>query len=245
MSIVDRVKCPEHVNALAWRYPSDELSTWTQLIVSETQEAYLVRDGIYDGPYGPGRHTLSTENIPVLRRFIGLPFGGKTPFSAEVWFIDRTTKMDLKWGTPAPIQLRDPVFNISASLIGFGQYGIEVCDSKRLLLRLVGQVRKFSIEDVNNYFRGLLGTALASIISKYLEDQRVSVIDINTRLLEISHQIQSSFRESLDPFGLRLSNFSIQSLNTLDDDPSIAKIKTALGKVCKTPGETCLSAQGS
>jgi membrane protease subunit (stomatin/prohibitin family) len=112
LAVVDLVKWNGTPDLLAWKFPSEELSTWTQLIVGETQEAFLVRGGVYEGPFGAGRHTLDTENIPVLRNLIGIPFGGKSPFSAEVWFVNKLVNLDVKWGTPDPIQLQDPKFQL-------------------------------------------------------------------------------------------------------------------------------------
>lgn len=79
MAVIDLVKWNGSPDIFVWKYPSEDLSTWTQLIVNETQQAYLVRGGVYHGPFNAGRHTLSTENIPLLTSIIGLPFGGKSP----------------------------------------------------------------------------------------------------------------------------------------------------------------------
>ena len=141
MAIIDFVKWNASPGQLVWKYQlsnSEELSTWTQLVVSESQEAFVVRDGVYDGPFGVGRHTLSTENLPILRTLIGLPFGGKSPFTAEVWFVNKIVNLDVRWGTPDPIQLQDPRFQIMVPVRTFGQYGLRVVDSKRFLLKLVG-----------------------------------------------------------------------------------------------------------
>jgi hypothetical protein len=99
MAVVDFVKWNGNPSILAWKFPSEDLSTWTQLIVNETQEAYVVKEGVYQGPFGAGRHTLSTENIPLLRELMKLPFGGNSPFTAEVWFVNKAIPLDLKWGT--------------------------------------------------------------------------------------------------------------------------------------------------
>ncbi|MCC6912033.1 MAG: SPFH domain-containing protein, partial [Flavobacteriales bacterium] len=136
MAVIDLVKWNGSPNLLAWKFPSEELSTWTQLIVNESQEAYLVRGGVYDGPFAGGRHTLTTENIPLIRSLLGLPFGGQSPFSAEVWYVNKVTNLNIKWGTPDPIQLQDPKYQIMIPVRAFGQYGIKVQDSKKFLLKL-------------------------------------------------------------------------------------------------------------
>ena len=87
MSVIDLVKWNASAGQLAWKYQfsdSEQLSTWTQLVVNESQEAFLVRGGVYEGPFGAGRHTLSTENIPLIRELIGETLEGKSPFTAEV-----------------------------------------------------------------------------------------------------------------------------------------------------------------
>lgn len=105
MALVDVVKYDGTPNVFAWKYPNSELGTWTQLIVNETQEAVLYKGGQSLDLFGPGRHTLSTANIPLLNKLINLPFGGKSPFSAEVWYVNKVNALDIKWGTPTPIQL--------------------------------------------------------------------------------------------------------------------------------------------
>ena len=149
MSAIDLVKWNGSPSLLAWKFPSEELSTWTQLIVNESQDAYVVRGGVYEGPFGAGRHTLSTENLPLLRSLIGIPFGGSSPFSAEVWYVNRVTNLDVRWGTPDPIQLLDPRYGIMVPVRAFGQYGIRIVDSKKFLLKLVGTLPGFDADTLS------------------------------------------------------------------------------------------------
>ena len=109
MAIVDVVSYQGNPDVFAWKFPNTELSTWTQLIVNESQEAILVKSGKICDVFQAGRHTLSTDNIPVLNKIINLPFGGQSPFTAEVWYINKVFSLDIKWGTATPIQLQDPI----------------------------------------------------------------------------------------------------------------------------------------
>ncbi len=88
MAIVEVVKYNGKPDVLAWKYPNEELGTWTQLIVNESQEAVLVKGGKVFDVFGSGRHTLETANIPILNKIINLPFGGRSPFTAEMWYIN-------------------------------------------------------------------------------------------------------------------------------------------------------------
>lgn len=95
MAIIDSISWqPPDNNALAYRYPEENLSTFTQLIVNESQEAVLFSKGQILGKFGPGKHTLSTENLPLLRNLFGIPFGGKNPFQSVVVFVNKSIPPD-------------------------------------------------------------------------------------------------------------------------------------------------------
>ena len=99
MAIVDLVRWSPQGNktVYAYRFPETNLSTYTQLIVQESQEVVLFSKGQIVGKFNPGKHTLNTENLPILRNLFGIPFGGKNPFTAEVWFVNKTTPYNIDW----------------------------------------------------------------------------------------------------------------------------------------------------
>lgn len=228
MSIVDLVKWDGEPGVLAYKYPSEELSTWTQLVVNQTQEAFLVRGGVYDGPYHAGRHTLSTENIPVLRSIIGLPFGGKSPFSAEVWFVKKTFDLSINWGTPDPIQLLDPMYSIWIPVRAYGTYGVQISDPKKFLLKLVGTVAEFTVETVGNYFKGVLIQNIRAEISKIVSDTKVSILEISNKLTSISSSVERALDDFSSEYGVHIKQFNIISINVPEDDPSVVQLKSAL-----------------
>lgn len=230
MAVVDRVKWDGVPSIVAWKFPSEELSTWTQLIVNETQEAFVVRGGVYEGPFGAGRHTLSTENIPLLRNLMGLPFGGKSPFSAEVWYVNRVTNLDVKWGTPTPIQLQDPEYQIMVPVRAFGQYGISIADSKKFLLKLVGTASAFDVDTLSGYFRGVFVSKIKTEIAKIIIHNKISVLQITTELDTISEHLKAVLATDLDEYGVALQKFNITSINVPEDDPAVVSLKMALAK---------------
>ncbi|WP_051887706.1 SPFH domain-containing protein [Caballeronia sordidicola] len=230
MAIIDLVKWSGSPNLLAWKYPSEELSTWTQLVVNESQEAYLVRGGVYEGPFGAGRHTLSTENLPLLRTLIGIPFGGKSPFTAEVWYVNRVTNLDVRWGTPDSIQLQDPKYGVMVPVRAFGQYGVRIVDPKKFLLKLVGTLSGFDSTTLAEYFRGVFITRIKTEIANAISRAGVSVLEINTQLEALSDALKLSLSVEMAEYGVGLAQFNIHSINVPEDDPAVKTLKAALAK---------------
>lgn len=230
MAIIDFVKWDGANNELAWKFPSEELSTWTQLIVNETQEAYLLRGGVFEGPFGPGRHTLSTENIPIVRKLFGLPFGGKSPFTAEVWYVNKVANLNLLWGTPDPIQIIDPKYKILLPVRSHGQYAISIDNSKKFLKKLVGTVKVFDSDSLTEYFRGDLITRIKNEIANLIIKAEVSPLEIANNLSLISSQVFNVLKEDFEAYGVKLEQFNINSINVPEDNQAVINVRNALSK---------------
>lgn len=230
MAIIDRVKWDGNPEILVWKFPSEELSTYTQLIVNESQTAYLVRGGVYDGPFEAGRHTLSTENIPLLTQLIKLPFGGRTPFSAEVWYVNRVVNLNVKWGTPEPIQLLDPEYKIMLPVRAYGQYGISINDPKLFLATLVGTLPVFTATAVAEYFRGVLLSRIKTEIANAVTSGGYSILTISTQLDALSLRLQEAISSAFNQYGVTVHNFNLISISTPENDPAVAKLKAALAQ---------------
>lgn len=230
MAIVEVIKYSGKPNTLAWKYPSQELGTWTQLIVNESQEAVLVKEGKVLDILGPGRHTLSTENIPILSKLINLPFGGKSPFTAEVWYINKVYALDVKWGTAPAIQLEDPKYHVFIPVSSHGQFGIQINDSKKFLTKLVGTLPIFEHDTLVKYFRGLFVSNVKNDISTYLVKKDISILEINAFISEISAELEAKLKPKMEEFGLNLSNFYVISIEASEEDSSVKKLKEALSR---------------
>ncbi|MCL1990481.1 MAG: SPFH domain-containing protein [Defluviitaleaceae bacterium] len=230
-AIIEVVKYQGSPDVFAWRFPDTALGTWTQLIVNASQEAILFKGGhVYD-MFGPGRHTLSTANIPILNGLLNLPFHGRSPFTAEVWFINKQHTLDIKWGTPTPIQLKDPKHGIVIPVRAFGQFGITVEETKPFMTKLVGTLPTFDSQDVINFFRGMYLTKVRATISKYITEKEISVLEINAHLLDLSDDLKESIDAKLrDEYGIRVLNFFVNDMNIPENDASVVQLKSALAK---------------
>lgn len=230
MAIVEVVKYNGKPNVMAWKYPSEELGTWTQVIINETQEVVFVKEGKVLDILEPGRHTLSTENIPLLSKIVNLPFEGKTPFTAEIWYVNKVFALDVKWGTAPAIQLQDPKYKIFIPVTAFGQFGIRVIDSKKFLTKLVGTLPSFEHDVMVKYFRGLLVSNVKNVISGYLIKKDISILEINAYISEIGEELESKLKPELDKYGIELVNFYVTSIEVPEEDSAVIKLKEALSK---------------
>ena len=109
--IADIIKYEGDNSTFVWKHPCEDFNTTTQLIVHESQEALLFMNGQALDTFGPGRHTLETQNIPLLRNIMNIPTGGKTPFHCEIYFINKTEQMAIRWGTGSKVQYVEPIYN--------------------------------------------------------------------------------------------------------------------------------------
>ncbi len=230
MAVAKVVKYDGSPDIYAWKYPDTELGTWTQLIVNESQEAILFKGGQALDWFGPGRHTLETANIPLLSKLVNLPFKGKSPFTAEVWFVNKVNTLDVKWGTPTPIQLQDPKYNVFIPVRAHGQFGIRITDAKKFLKKLVGTLHTFTAKDMIRYFRGAYLTEVKDGISEYLIMKKISALEINAYISEISESLKGSIVPTFDDYGIELVNFYVNDISVPEDDSAVIKLKDALAK---------------
>jgi membrane protease subunit (stomatin/prohibitin family) len=226
MALVDVLKWDANGEELVWKYPSSELSTKTQLIVNESQTAVFFKDGQRFDAFGPGRHTLSTNNIPLLGKFVNLPFSGKSPFAAEVWFVNRAIPLNLKWGMP-PAIVEDPQYGILVPLGAFGQMGVQVADPGMLIQKLVGTMRSFNVAGVLDHLRGTLVSQLKTSIVSAINDRRVSILQIEGELVSLSEAIQEKIAPHYQDYGLDVHLFRIMGISFPHDDEGVQKVKRA------------------
>lgn len=230
MAIIDFVKYNGGPDVFAWKYPNEELSTWTQLIVNESQKAVLFKGGKAFDVFEAGRHTLSTENIPLIRAFYKIPFGGRSPFTAEIWYVNTAYTLDVKWGTPTPIQIQDPKYGVFVPVSSNGAFGIRVTDPKAFLTKLVGTQRSFDRGSITRYFRGLYITKVKDTLSAYIARKDVSVLEINAYIDELSNVMKEKIAPVMSDYGIELTSFHVNDISVPEEDPAVKKLKSALAK---------------
>ncbi len=227
MALIDVVKCDIVDGEICRKFPSDDLKIGTQLVVYPSQTAFFVKGGTICDAFTAGTHTIKTENIPILNKIINLPFGGDSPFTAEVWFVNGIAKLDMPWGTPQPIQIEDPKYKIIVPVRAHGQYGLRVSDPRIFLEILVGNMQSFTTDKVDQYYKGKIITCLNAIIAQQIIEKQVSVLDINTQLMSLSNECNALLNQQLAKYGVEVIEFSIMSINVPQDDESVIRLKEA------------------
>lgn len=223
MAIIDVVRFDglKSRDWLIYKYPSEDLVLGTQLIVQEGQVALFVKSGVVADVFYPGTHTLATENLPILKGLINLPFGGKTPFSAEVYFVNTTVRLDINWGTIDPIQLIDPKYYVKLRIRAFGQMGLRILDAITLFKEVIGGMQKADIvkfDKIKEYYRGLLVIKVKTAIADAIITNGISALEISTKLESLSENVKEQISSEFTKYGFSVANFYIQSINFPDED---------------------------
>ncbi len=194
---------------------SGDFRIGSQLVVREAQSAVFSRDGKALDTFGPGRHTLTTANIPILVDLVGKAFGGETPFKAEVYFVSMREFANQKWGTPQPILVRNPGMGLGIALLqGFGTYGVQVADAQQFVTQLVGAMGAYSIKDIQDRLRGILLSDLQDLLGETTEASNVP--ELIGLIEEIGAGVRAKGQDDFRALGLTLKAFYIESLKPSD-----------------------------
>ncbi len=227
--MIDRIKFDAPTDdVLVWKYPGDEIRIGAQLIVNQSQEALLVKGGKALDLFGPGTHTLSTENIPLAWSIINLPFKDKSVFTAEIWFVNRTVKRDLKWGTRSAIPVLDPVYNYPINVRAYGQWGMRIRDSRSFITQIVGTLQDASMEKIESFFIGEIVQRLSDSLAKFFNETKTSILQANAKLDELAAKTSDAIRAEFDRFGIEIVNFNVERINAPKEE--LEKLQEVLGK---------------
>ncbi len=210
------------------RFPergSGDFRIGSQVIVRESQAAIFFRDGKALDVLGPGRHTISTANIPYLVEFVGKHlFSDQTPFKAEVYFVTTRELLDMKWGTPEPITIRDPALRM-ARLRAFGTYGMQVTDPQLFVNKIVGTQRLYRTSDVEKFLRSIIITKMTDLLG----EMGRSILDIPAMMEELSAGIRAKAADDFTARGITLTNVYIESISPTEETAKAIDQAAAMG----------------
>jgi excisionase family DNA binding protein len=210
--IFDVVEYPsEMADEIVHRFPETgvaDLRFGSQVIVRESQRAVFFRDGQALDTFGPGRHTISTANVPILTDLLGIAFDNRSPFTAEVYYVSMREFADRKWGTPQPIIIRNPGIGLGIALLqGFGSYSFQVKDPQQFVTQICGTQGMYRSADIENRLRSMLLSKLQDLLGETAAKQ--NVLELIGLTEEIGAGVRAKAQDDFAAIGLILKSFYV------------------------------------
>lgn len=214
---------------LVVRHHVEDFNAKSQLIVYESQEALFYKNGQALDLFLSGRHDLNSDNVPFFKRVFGNLFGGKTPLPCDVYFINKVNVLDVIWGTDSPIELEDPKYPMIVRVRANGQTGLRVKDSRRFTVKVVGQLQEFTVDSVRRSIKGMMMSSIKECIASTIIEKKVSILEVTTKLSEISTAIQEKLNARVADLGLEIDHFAINAIMPGEGDlDALRKMKNKM-----------------
>ncbi len=231
--VAEIIKYEGDNSTFIWKHPCEDFNTLSQLIVHESQEAIFFMNGQALDLFGPGRYTLETQNIPEIEKTLKRATNGETPFHCEVYFINKTVQMAIKWGTPDRVRFIEPTQQIPFEIGASGELNLAVSDSRKLLVKLVGTMNGIAWGDrgngftksIQDSFRTLIITAIKSNLSSCIKAKNIDILEIDEHLEELSDVIRQKILPGFEEYGLTIPQFYISNVALPDNDPIFKRFK--------------------
>ncbi len=207
-------------STFVWKHPCEDFNSLTQLIVHESQEAIFFMNGQALDLFGPGRYTLETQNIPKLGKYLNRTTGGDTPFHCEVYFINKTVQMAIKWGTDSKVRFLEPTYGVPLEIGASGELNLMVSDARKLLTKLVGTMNGIAWEDraggftksLAASFRPMISTAVKTNLPACIKEQNINILEVDENLGLLSDVLKRSITPGFEEYGLTVPEFYVTTV---------------------------------
>lgn len=231
--IAEIIKYEGDNSTFIWKHPSEDFNSLTQLIVHESQEAIFFMNGQALDLFGPGRYTLETQNIPKIGKALNRTTGGDTPFHCEVYFINKTVQMAIKWGTDSRVRYIEPTYGVPLEIGASGAMNLMVSDARKLLIKMVGTMNGIAWDDrgdnftksLSASFRPLISTAVKTNLTSSIKAQNINILEVDEHLDALSSVLHSSILPGFEEYGLTIPQFYVTTVVLPDEDPNFKKIR--------------------
>ena len=213
-------------NTIVYKYPMDgrQIQYGSKLTVRESQVAIFLNKGKIADIFGPGMYTLQTNNLPVLTQLLSWGYGFKSPFHADVYFVNTKQFTNERWGTNNPITMRDKDFG-TIRIRGYGNYAFRVTDAALFMKELLGTNSSFTTDDISTYLKSII----VSSISDTIAESQISALDIASNLLEFSKVATETLASSFASLGLTLTKLVIENISFPEEVEKAIDTRSSMG----------------
>ena len=231
--VADIIKYEGDNSTFIWKHPLEDFNSMTQLIVHESQEAVFFMNGQVFDVFGAGRYTLETQNIPKVGKYLNRTTSGDTPFHCEVYYINKTVQMAIKWGTDSKVRYIDPNLGIPLEIGACGEMNLAVSDSLKLLTKLVGTMRGIAwgengvgfTKSIQNSFRPLISTAVKTHLATAIKANSINILEVDENLESLSELLRAKIVPGFEEYGLTIPQFYITNIALPENDPNFKRMK--------------------
>ena len=216
-------------DTMIWRFPryNSEIKNGAQLTVRETQVAVLVNEGQFADVFQPGRHELTTSNMPILTTIRGWKYGFNSPFKVDVYFVNTKQFLNQRWGTANPIMMRDPEFG-PIRLRAFGSYNFRVQeDPIPFIKNVAGTSGEFTTEGISEQLRNFVITKFTD----YLGESKIAALDLAANMNEFSQKLTIGLKDDFAEYGIELTRFLVENISLPEAVEEALDRRTSMGVI--------------
>ena len=232
MALSELIKYEGDNSTFIWKYPHEDFNNMTELVVHESQEAIFFANGQAADTFGPGRYKLDAENIPILTKLINV-VTGVSVFHCEVYFINKTVQMAVKWGTDSKVRFIEPTLGVPVELGASGEMNLAITDGRKMLIKLVGTMKGIAWGDegagftksLQMSFRPLISTAVKSNLSAVIKQQNIDIVEVDEHLTELSDALRTKIVPGFEEYGLTIPQFYLNNIVLPEGDPNFRRLR--------------------
>lgn len=214
-------------NTIVYKYPMtdrDEIMNGCQLVVRESQVAMLVSGGQIADVYGPGTHKLTTANMPIITKLASWKYGFDSPFKADVFYVNTKQFIDLKWGTPSPIMMRDADFG-PIRIRARGSYSFKVDDAPTFMREIFGTNKQYTTDSLKEYFKSMIVEGIADALG----EAKIPALDIAAKYRELSDILKDTLKDDFGKMGIKIVNMVIEAITLPEEVEKTLDQRTSVG----------------
>lgn len=224
-NFVSVIQCDMSNQCFIWKHPLENFYTGSQLIVHESQEAVFFLNGQALDSFGPGRHTLTTQNMPIASKIFNKVTGDNTPFHCEVYFINKTEQLAIKWGTSSKMEFVEPTYGFPIQLGACGEMNLKLSNPRQLLIKVLGTEKIFTQEQLVEKLRNFLQVRVKNHIVALIKKEKINIFEIDEYLEKISVAIGEKLRDDYLDYGVSLEAFFVTNIIKPEDNKDYRRFK--------------------